>query len=252
MDLLTLLGALIGILCICLAFVLDGSHISSLLNFPALLVVLGGTISAILVQTPKMILLRATHIAKWALYPPELDFEPVIHQVVFWSKKTRQKGLLAIEDNIEKIRDPYMLHGAQLMISGIKRDALQEIMEYEIDSVESRDLGAAKVFESMGGYSPTLGILGAVIGLIHVMNNLTDPSHLGSGIAVAFIATIYGVAFANLLFIPLANRIKIYVFRRTRLYEMYLMGLMALLNGDSPKSIEMKMRSFYVKSSLHD
>ena len=248
MDTMAFFGLLLGVLSIAGAHLIEGSTLMSLVNFPALIVVIGGTLAAILVQTPGHIFKRALQLLPWFFYPPQVEFDFLIDKMVFWSKKKRQNGLLSIEHNLGRLRDPFLIKGAELLLSGVEQDDLIETMEYEIDTIESRDLNAAKVFESMGGYSPTLGILGAVLGLIQVMSMLSEPSELGAGIAVAFVATIYGVGLANLVFLPIANRFKMYVFQRTRLYEMYLAGLVALMNDDKPGSIKMKMRCFINQS----
>lgn len=244
MELMTVTGFFIGFISICLAYVLEGSSLSTLVNIPALIIVFGGSFAAVLIQTPQAVFRRAITISRWALSPPEADFIHLIERVCLWSKKTRQYGLLSIENNIYGLKDPFIKKGAELLVSGISVETLNDVLEYEIDTIESRDINAAKVFESMGGYTPTLGILGAVLGLIHVMQTLTEPDQLGAGIAIAFVATVYGVGFANLFFIPLANRLKLYVYHRTRLYEMYLVGLVALANKESTHVIEVKMKSF--------
>lgn len=244
MDLMIVAGLFLGILSLCLAHVLEGSTLVSLINFPALLVVLGGSFSAILVQTPTHIFNRAISLLSWFFYPPSTDFKFLVDKVVFWSKKKRQKGLLSIEHNLGRLKDPFLIRGADLLLAGADKETLMDVMGAEIDTIESRDLSAAKVFESLGGYSPTFGILGAVLGLIQVMGTLSDPSKLGPGLAVAFVATIYGVGLANLVFLPISNRFKSYIFRRTRYYEMYLSGLVSLINDDSPANTKMKMNCF--------
>lgn len=244
MDISALLGILLGVFAIGLAHVIEGSTLLSLINIPAFIVVVGGTFGAILVQTPGPVIKRAMQLFPWFFSPPEIEFDFLVDKIVFWSKKKRQNGLLSIEHNLGRLKDPFLIKGAELLLSGVERDDLIQTLEYEIDTIESRDLNAAKVYESMGGYSPTLGILGAVLGLIQVMSMLSEPSELGAGIAVAFVATIYGVGLANLFFIPIANRFKMYIFQRTRMYEMYIAGLISLMNDDMPGTIKMKMRCF--------
>lgn len=247
MDISALLGVLLGVLAISIAHLIEGSTLLSLINFPAMIVVVGGTFAAIMVQTPGPTFKRAMHIFPWFFYPPQLEFDYVVDRMVFWSKKKRQSGLLSIEHNLGRLRDPFLVKGIELVLSGVEKEDLIQTMDYEIDTIESRDLNAAKVFESMGGYAPTLGILGAVLGLIQVMSMLSEPSELGAGIAVAFVATIYGVGLANLVFLPMANRFKMYIFQRTRLYEMYLAGLVSLMDDDKPGTIKMKMKCFIKK-----
>ena len=127
---------------------------------------------------------------------------------------------------------------------GAEPEAIRSILEVDLYTQESRDLQAAKMFESMGGYAPTIGIIGAVMGLIHVMGNLADPSQLGSGIAVAFVATIYGVSFANLLLLPIGNKLKTLVLQQSRYREMLLEGILSIAEGENPRAIEMKLQGF--------
>ena len=244
MELLVVIGFIFGLLSIILAQFIEGSSLLALINLPALIIVLGGSSAALFIQTPKLVLKQACKISSWILYPPLLEPQKTIEQLLFWSKKSRQQGFLSIESSIYRLKDPFLVRGAELVISGLEIKDIIAIMEYEIDTIESRDLNAAKVFESFGGYTPTLGILGAVLGLIHVMQNLSDPANLGSGIAVAFVATVYGVGLANLVFIPISNRLKSYVFKRTRYYEMYLVGLASFAEGDPSHTIRSKMKSF--------
>ncbi len=244
MDGLTLFGFILGFLAIACGQFIEGGHLSSLFNFPALVIVLGGTFAAVLVQTQMKVLKRASMMFKWVFYPPQYRYKEIIDTVVRWSKMARQHGLLSIEKEIPNLRDPVLIKGAELMVSGMTKEIIINSIEADIDSSEIKDLNAIKVFESMGGYSPTLGILGAVLGLIHVMQNLSEPEQLGLGIAVAFVATVYGVGFANLIFLPVANKLKYIVFQRIRLYEMYLVGITSLIGGDSPRLIELKMSGF--------
>lgn len=248
MEISAFLGVCLGLFAIGLAHVIEGSTLLSLINLPALIVVIGGTFAAILVQTPGPIFKRAMQLFPWFFFPPQVEFDFLVDKIVFWSKKKRQNGLLSIEHNLGRLKDPFLIKGAELLLSGVEKEDLIQTLEYEIDTIESRDLNAAKVYESMGGYSPTLGILGAVLGLIQVMSMLSQPSELGAGIAVAFVATIYGVGFANLFFLPIANRFKMYIFQRTRMYEMYIAGLISLMNDDMPGTIKMKMRCFINQS----
>jgi len=244
MELFIILGILLGLVSICAAHLIAGSTLSSLLNIPTLIIVVGGSLAAIIVQTPKDILKKAINISRCLIYPPKIKSEDIIGKVLFWSKKKRQDSLLSIEISIYNLKDPFLMRGAKLLLAGVEKENLIEILGSEIDTIESRDINAAKVFEIMGGYTPTLGILGSVLGLIQVMGKIADPTELGAGIAVAFVATIYGVGFANLILLPLANRLKLYTYRRTRFYEMYLAGLVALIDNDSSQIIKTKIYSF--------
>jgi chemotaxis protein MotA len=158
----------------------------------------------------------------------------------------RKDGLLALEGEIQRIPDPFMRKGLQHLVDGVEPDRLQEVLEVEIGAYEEHMKQAAKIWEAAGGYSPTIGILGAVMGLIHVMENLTDPSRLGQGIAVAFVATIYGVGAANLIFLPIAKKLLANISRLVTLKEMFVDGLVGIANGDNPRIIESRMQGYIV------
>ena len=154
--------------------------------------------------------------------------------------------LVLIEAAIDASRDPFERKGLQLLVDGAEPNVLREALELEINAFEARYRAAARVWEAAGGYAPTVGILGAVMGLIQVMENLTDPARLGAGIAVAFVATIYGVGLANLVFLPIANKIKALVARDVSMREMLIEGLVGIANGENPRSIEIRLQGYLV------
>ncbi|RDH43619.1 flagellar motor protein [Zooshikella ganghwensis] len=244
MDVLSLAGLVLGLLAIVGGNFLEGGHISALLNGPAAVIVIGGTIGAAFVQSSGRNFKRALAIIRWVVVPPVLDIEGGIAKVVAWSLKARKEGLLGLESIAEVESDHFARKGLQLLVDGNEPEALRNILEVELYVAEARDLQAAKVFEAMGGYAPTIGIIGAVMGLIHVMGNLADPSELGAGIATAFVATIYGVGMANLLLLPMANKLKTYVHRQSQYREMLVEGLLAIAEGENPRSIELKLQGF--------
>lgn len=244
MDVLSLIGLLLAFLAIVGGNFLEGGHVGALLNGPAALIVLGGTLGAVLLQTPIAVFRRGLVILRWILFPPAIDLSGGISRVIGWSLVARKEGLLGLEPVAEAEADPYARKGLQLLVDGAEPEAIRSIMEVDIDTQEGRDTRAAKIYDSMGGYSPTIGIIGAVMGLIHVMGSLADPSQLGSGIAVAFVATIYGVAFANLLVLPIGNKLKGVVQRQARYREMILEGLLSIAEGENPRAIELKLQGF--------
>ena len=161
-----------------------------------------------------------------------------------WSHVARKEGLLALETKIQEVDDPFIARGLQLLVDGAEPDGLKDVLEVEIGAYEARLKLAAKIWESAGGYAPTIGILGAVMGLIHVMENLSDPAKLGSGIAVAFVATIYGVGAANLIFLPVAKKLMACIQQLVTLREMYVDGLVGIANGDNPRIIESRLQGY--------
>ena len=244
MDVLSLIGVILAFVAIIGGNYLEGGHAAALLNGPAALIVLGGTLGAVFLQTPMSIFKRALGIFRWILFPPHLDLPGGINRVVNWSMTARKEGLLGLEPVADSEPDPFARKGLQLLVDGAEPESIRSILEVDLFTQEGRDLQAAKVFESMGGYAPTIGILGAVMGLIHVMGNLADPSQLGGGIAVAFVATIYGVGFANLLLLPIGNKLKSLAIRQSRYREMLLEGILSIAEGENPRSIELKLHGF--------
>ncbi len=244
MDILSLLGLLLAFVAIIGGNFLEGGHLSALLNGPAALIVIGGTLAACLLQSPMSAFKRAMQIVAWILFPPRIDLAGGIDRVVNWSLTARKEGLLGLESVADSEPDSYSRKGLQLLVDGAEPEAIRSILEVDFLTQEARDIQAAKVFESMGGYAPTIGIIGAVMGLIHVMGNLADPSQLGNGIAVAFVATIYGVATANLILLPIANKLKAIAIRQSRYREMLLEGILSIAEGENPRSIELKLQGF--------
>lgn len=241
MDPLSLLGVIIAFAAVLGGNWLEGGQLSALANGPALVVVLGGSVGAILLQTPVAVFMRAMRLARFVFLPPQKPMQPLVKRLVAHSHLARREGLLALDKAVGGEVDPFVRKGLSLLVDGHSPESLREALELELDARESLDLQAAKVFEGMGGYAPTIGIIGAVMGLIQVMQNLGDPSKLGSGIAAAFVATIYGVGLANLFLIPLANKLKQHVQHESRFRELAIEGLVAIALGDNPKHLEGKL-----------
>lgn len=244
MDVLSIVGVVLGLSAVLLGNAIEGGHLAGLLNLPAMVIVLGGTLAATMVQTPLSVFRRALLIFSWIFRPPVQGIEAGIGDIVSWSNIARRDGLLGLEIISESVSDPFTRKGLELLVDGSEPETLRRMMENDIWLDEQRDMAAARVFEGMGGYSPTIGIIGAVMGLIHVMSNLADPSKLGPGIATAFVATIYGVGLANLLFLPFGSKLKSVVADRSRYQEMMLLGLIAIAEGENPRAIEIKLISY--------
>lgn len=244
MDLLSFLGLVIGFGAILGGQVLEGGHIGSLINGPACLIVLGGTVGAVMLQSPFSVFMSSIKMSLWVIFPPKLKGDQSIEKILEWSNIARKEGLLGLEDIAENETDKFAQKGLQLLVDGSEPEVIRRVMEVELDAKEHHGTQAAKVFEAMGGYSPTIGIIGAVMGLIHVMQNLADPSKLGSGIATAFVATIYGVGIANLLLLPIAAKLKSQVHAQAQLHEMIVEGVISIAEGENPRNIETKLRGF--------
>jgi len=168
----------------------------------------------------------------------------LIKQLSNWSQVSRREGLLALENVINQLKDDFTRKGLQLLVDGAEPERLREVLEVEINTYENEMKQSARIWEAAGGYSPTIGILGAVLGLIQVMENLSEPAKLGAGIAVAFVATIYGVGLANLVFLPMANKLKAHINRLVLQREMIVDGLVGIANGDNPRIIESRLQGY--------
>jgi chemotaxis protein MotA len=244
MDILSIIGVLVSICALLLGNLLEGGAIGSLVNGPALIIVFGGTLGATLLQFPPVIFIRSMEMFLWIFMPRKLDLEAQISQIVNWSLQARRKGLLGLEHLIEREKDPFVQKGLQLLVDGNEPDTISDILELEMAAKENRDYQAARLYEAMGGYAPTIGILGAVMGLIHVMENLADPTLLGKGIATAFVATIYGVGSANLIFLPIANKLKAHIFADNQAREMIAVGIASIARNENPRNIELKLDGY--------
>ena len=246
MDLLSILGVIIGFTAIIGGNFLEGGQWQTLVNLPAALIVIGGTLGAVALQTPRSVFVLALIRARWIVTPPLADFGGNLRKIVSWSQVARREGLLGLEKLLSKESNGFAKKGLELLVDGFEPVEIRRVLELEVNSLERSNREAAHVFESMGGYAPTIGIIGAVLGLIHVMGDLQDPSTLGTGIAVAFVATIYGVGFANLLLIPFANKIRAYGRQQTQLQAMLIEGLVSIAEGENPRAIDQKLRGFFV------
>lgn len=245
MDKISVIGLLVSLLAILGGQVLEGGHIASLVQPTAFLIVIGGTLGAVMLQSPFPVFKRGISMARWIFFPPKGGDQGVVEQVTRWSSLARKEGLLALENEITTLRDPFVRKGLQLLVDGAEPMRLREVMEVELGSYEHHMKTSAKIWEAAGGYAPTIGILGAVMGLIHVMENLSDPSKLGAGIAVAFVATIYGVGAANLVFLPMAKKLLASIGDTVALREMYIDGLVGIANGDNPRIIESRLQGYF-------
>lgn len=247
MDILSIIGVLIGFSAIIGGNLMAGGELGSLVNFHAFVIVVGGTLGATLLQFPPKVFLRGLTISTWIFVPEKLHLSKQIDKIVRWSTIARKEGLLGLEAVIDGEKDGFAKKGLQLLVDGNEPEVIRDCLEVELATKEHLDMQAAKVFDAMGGFSPTIGIIGAVIGLIHVMQNLAKPELLGAGIATAFVATIYGVGLANLLFIPVANKLKAHIFRASQAREMVIDGISSIAEGENPRNIELKLSGFLLE-----
>lgn len=244
MDKLTILGLVIALVGILTGHLLEGSNFGILFQAAAFMIVLGGTLGAVMVQSPRKVFATAMRMGRWAFVTPKFNGQEMIAQLTEWGALVRRDGVLALEARLEGIADPFVRKGVQLLVDGHNADEIREVLEIETQTWEQLRWQSARVWESAAGYSPTVGIIGAVMGLMHVMQNLSEPSKLGGGIAVAFVATIYGVAFANLLFLPVANKLKSIIQHQTHMRDMIVDGLCGVAKGENPRIIEYRLQGY--------
>lgn len=244
-DSLTLIGVLLAVVAVFGGNLLEGGHPGSLIQLTALLIVVGGTIAAVLIQTPLPVFLRAMRMVPTAFWRPEGNGRhETIRRITQWCRIVRRDGLLGLDGVAESQSDPFIGSGLQLVVDGTEPDLIRHTMELELHVREDHDMEAVRVVEAAGGYAPTIGILGAVLGLIHVLENLADPDTLGSGIAIAFVATVYGVGLANLLLLPLAGKLRAIMRRNVRYQEMIVDGIVAIAQNENPRTLESRLRSY--------
>jgi chemotaxis protein MotA len=243
-DLTTLAGVPLGIGMILLGQLLEGGSAWSILQSTAALIVFGGTLGAVLVSFPLQDVKQAAAGVRHIFVEDAEGPEATIGSILRYAKVARKDGILALEDESASAKDPLLRKGLMLAVDGVNPKTLREMLEIDLATAEDRDHVPAKVFEAAGGYAPTVGILGAVLGLIHVMENLSDPTKLGSGIAVAFVATVYGVGAANLLFLPIANKLRRRADDAARRRVLIFEGILAIQEGLNPRLIDQKLRGF--------
>ena len=244
MDFLSILGLALAVCAVLVGAVLKGAGIMALVSAAAFMIVVMGTVAAILVQTPLPVMRRALGIFPWVMRPPSRDGNFLIAKIVDWSNIARKQGLLGLEPMIDRESDPFVKKALQLVVDGSEPDAISNVMNVELQVREHADITAAKVFEGMGVYSPTLGIIGAVLGLMAVMQNLADPTKLGHGIAAAFTATVYGIGLANLFFLPVSAKLKVIIQRQSQMREMVIDGMLSIAQGENPRAIESKLQGY--------
>jgi chemotaxis protein MotA len=236
-DLISLIGLALALAGIFIGHTLDGGKMSSLIQPAAFAIVVVGTFGAVLLQTKSRAFVRGVRMLRWVFVTPPDRRQALAREIHLWSLTARRDGLLSLEQYMAKA-DPFIQKGLRLVVDGIQPDKLRSLLDTEINNYEFRERQAARIWESAAGYAPTVGILGAVLGLIHVMENLSDPSRLGAGIAVAFVSTVYGVGLANLFFYPVGNKIKGIVSERVAQYEILTDVFHDIATGDYTRVIE--------------
>ncbi|AFJ88199.1 MULTISPECIES: flagellar motor protein [Burkholderia] len=241
MDLLTLAGVLLGGAAIVFGFALEGGHFSMLFQFEALVIVLGGTLGAVMIQNTWARFFDAVKQLRLAFVRAQEVDRKHLSDLLEWGDRAKLNGLLAFESMDVTGIHPFARRGLELLANGVSSAVLEDALQRELDAYERSRLAAARVWHQAGGYAPTFGILGSVLGLVQVTSHILEPAQLGPGIAVAFIATLYGLAFANLVFLPLYGKLRAQIDSELRFRKLYLDGLLAISRKESPHTIETRL-----------
>jgi chemotaxis protein MotA len=240
----TAIGIVIATVGILVGLIMEGGQIAALVNIPALLIVCGGTLGVTIASQPIELSKQIPKLTILAMKGADLDHHKSIGQMVGIAEKARREGLLALEDDIKQIDDPFARKGLQLVVDGTDSEVVRGVLDSEIAGMAARHARNANVFHMGGGFAPTIGILGTVLALVHVLENLSDPASLGHSIAGAFIATLYGVGSANVIYFPIANRLKSLSVEEVHYREMVMEAVLAIQAGENPRMLAERLETF--------
>ena len=248
-DLATIAGLFIALGGILGGLVLEGGRITDIAQVTAVMIVLGGTVGAVMITTPLRVLMGAVKRLGSVFFEHSHSPAEIIEEIIGYASKARRNSIVSLESDLEKISDPFLQKALGLAVDGTDLNALRSMMELDIALEEKASEAEAKVYEAAGGYAPTIGIIGAVLGLIQVMKHLENIDEVGRGIAVAFVATVYGVGSANLFFLPAANKLKARANQALHTKELMLEGVSSIVEGLNPKLIRVKLEAFAKESA---
>jgi chemotaxis protein MotA len=243
MDIATILGVIsaFGLMCIAISM---GGGIQLFINIPALMIVVGGTLGATMINYPVKDVLGVFKVVKKALFAKKISVTELIKRFVTFAKKSRKEGILALEGDIKDVNDEFLRKGVQLAIDGLEPQEIGEILETEIDFVRSRHQLGAEIFTTMGTFSPALGMIGTLIGLVQMLQTMDDASKIGPAMAVALLTTFYGSIMANIVCLPIAGKLRTRSKEEVLTKEMAIQGIASLSNGDNPRILEQKLQAF--------
>src|SRR5690554_527423 len=247
MDLATIIGVIVGIVLLCASIIMGGDSII-FLSLESLMIVLGGTLARTMVSYSGADLLKIPHLIRIALTNIHFNSDEIINILVQFAEKARREGLLALEQDVMEIDDNFLQKGVQLVVDGTDPELVRNIMETKLTFLEERHSRGQKIMSTMGQLSPAFGMIGTLIGLIQMLSQLDDPGNLGSGMAVALITTLYGALMANLLFIPLANKLRVRSEQEILLKEVMIEGILSIQAGENPRIVEEKLSAFLAGS----
>lgn len=244
MDLATIIGMVLAWGAFFGSIIMEGGDLKMMINPSAMLLVFGGTLGASMISFPLSTLMALPAVVKHAFFGKHENVAAVIKTLVGFAERARREGLLALEDEAKDVDDPFLKKGIQLAIDGTDPELVREILQTDIAFLGTRHHAGANMFATMGGFAPTLGVIGTVAGLVHMLANLSDPGSMGPSIAAAFIATLYGVSSANLIFLPLSNKLKHVNQEELQVREIVMEGILSIQSGDNPRIVEEKLKAF--------
>lgn len=251
MDLPLILGFVFALVSLAGGFIMDGGHLGSLLKPTAAIIVFGGTIGATAISFNMNELKNIPKLFRIALVPPREEPAEIIDMIVGLADEARREGLLYLENRLDDISDPFLRKGVQLVVDGTDPELVRSIMEVELYAIEERHHIGSSIFEAAGGYAPTMGIIGTVMGLVHVLGNMSDPNSLGPAIAVAFMATLYGIGSANILWLPLGSKLANLSRKESHMRQLMIEGIVSLQAGYNPILIRERLSAFLNPTSRH-
>ncbi len=244
MDIATIAGLILGVGAVVLSYIMEGGHLSAVLQAPAMLLVIGGTIGAATMTTSFKLLTNLPVILRIAFFSPKMDPVGIIEEIIRLAEKSRKEGLLSLEKEMKAIRNPFLKKSIQFAIDGLEQHMLRDLLEIEMSYISERHKAGAAFFQKLGGFSPTLGIIGTVLGLVHALGTVSDASKMASSIAAAFIATLWGIVLANLLYLPISDKLRHRHEEENVLLEIIIEGVCSLATGENPRMIRAKLLGF--------
>lgn len=244
MDKATLGGLLLAVISILACALLEGSPMAALVNLPAFILIIGGTLGVTIMSFSMSTAIDVARIVKNAFQSKKLDLNDTVGRLVRFAEIARKEGILALEAEVGKIEDPFLKKGLQLVTDGVDIKVTEDILENDLNYVEERHHVGEAFLSTMGGYAPTLGIIGTVLGLVNALGRLENPAEMGHAIASAFIATLYGVTFANVVFLPLGAKLKVASQEEVLVRQAMIAGILSIVTGDNPRITEEKLKVF--------
>jgi chemotaxis protein MotA len=243
LDIATFIGILIagGLV---ISSIIMGGNGAWFVNYPSLMIVIGGTMGATLLSYPLSEIMSVFGVAKHVFMHRSQNVNELIKLLVDFAKKARREGILSFEQEVKKLDDPFLVKGLQLAIDGMESNAIEDILSTEIQSIEERHKLGAEIFYTMGTFAPAIGMLGTIIGLVQMLMQMEDPSKIGGPMAIALLTTFYGVLLANLLFLPIAGKLKTRSKQEILISEMVMEGIISIQSGDNPRIVEQKLKAF--------